>query len=70
QELAARGWVVKEDGAYQLVNSGRTACEEAERVTDRCFFGPWVVLDEAELADLRRLMQALRDNLQSQVAAG
>lgn len=65
QELAARGWLTEEDGAYRLTNTGRAAREEAERVTDRCFFGPWVILNEAELADLRRLMQTLRDNLHS-----
>ena len=62
-ELIARGWVIRQDDAYRLTEAGRAVREEAEATTERYFFTPWACLNEAELAELRRLLTECRAGL-------
>jgi predicted transcriptional regulator len=56
-DLAARGWVVGQDGRYQVTDKGHQLREEAEEATDRYFFVGWDALDENELAELGELLE-------------
>ncbi|RIL10728.1 hypothetical protein DCC79_07130 [bacterium] len=61
-DLAARGWLAADGDAYGLTDAGRALREAAEDATDAHFFGPWP-LGAAEAAEMRGLMEALRDAL-------
>lgn len=63
QELLERGWIEETSGAYQLSVEGKRIRDEAEELTDRYFFAPWVCLNEAEQEDLLNLATQLRDGL-------
>jgi DNA-binding MarR family transcriptional regulator len=61
RDLAAREWVVKENGQYALTEEGRRRRQEAEDETDRLFYAPWVALNDTETDELRGLLARLRD---------
>jgi hypothetical protein len=65
QKLRERDWVAENAGEYQLTAEGKRIREEAEALTDRYFFAPWVCLNEAEQEDLLNLATQLRDRLRS-----
>lgn len=59
QELVRRGWLtIDEDGVCTLTEAGKEERELVERLTDRHFYGAWDVLSQAELDELRGLIQA------------
>jgi len=62
QELAERGWIEDNGGAYQVTAEGKRIRDEAEALTDQYFFAPWSCLNESELEDL--------SNLATQLCAG
>jgi hypothetical protein len=55
QELARRGWIEDNAGAYQVTVEGKRIRDEAEALTDQYFFAPWACLSESELEDLSNL---------------
>jgi hypothetical protein len=63
KELAVRGWIKEDAGAYQLTADGQRIREEAEALTDRYFFAPWACLNEPELEELLSLASQLLDSL-------
>jgi DNA-binding MarR family transcriptional regulator len=65
EELAHRGWVVEEAGAFELSEEGRRVREAAEEATDRHFFVGWAALGEDELDELQDLLARARDNLRA-----
>ena len=60
--LVARGWLAEADGVYRPTDAGRALRQAVEEATDAHFYGPWP-LDDAEAAEMRGLMAALRDAL-------
>jgi hypothetical protein len=70
QELAERGWVDEDSGAYQLTAEGKRLRESAEALTDRYFFAPWSCLNESELEELASLASQLRDGLENPIKKG
>jgi ribosomal protein S19E (S16A) len=69
QELAGRGWVEAGDDGYRLSAVGRQVREAVEAETDRLFYAPWQVLDEAEVGELRNLLERVRDDLMIEAEA-
>jgi predicted transcriptional regulator len=65
QDLAARGWVTEEKGAYELTEEGRRVREEAEEATDRHFFVGWSALNEEELTQLEDLLTRAKAGLEA-----
>jgi DNA-binding MarR family transcriptional regulator len=63
QELADRGWVVEEAGAYKLTEKGRQVRDEAEEATDRYFYAGWSALSKDELAKLADLLTRTKEKL-------
>ncbi len=63
-DLVGRGWAMETPGGYRLTDLGGRLRQEAEDATDGYFYGPWVCLSEAEVANLVGLLTRLRDNLQ------
>ena len=63
QSLVARGWLVKEDGAYAATEKGKELRQEAEDTTDRYFDAAWVSLNEAEVAEIKGLLGKLAEVL-------
>ena len=63
RNLAARGWIEEETGAYKTTAEGGRIRQESEDMTDRLFFIPWSCLNESELDELARLAGQLRDGL-------
>ncbi len=70
QELAERGWVEEDSGAYQLTFEGKRIREDAEALTDRYFFAPWSCLNESELEELASLPSQFRDGLKIPIQKG
>ncbi|MCP5097178.1 MAG: hypothetical protein GY943_16650, partial [Chloroflexi bacterium] len=62
QKVAARGWLVEEDGRFTITNEGKQLRQAVEDETDRLFYAPWP-LNKDELANLQALMEAVRDGL-------
>jgi hypothetical protein len=67
-ELQARGLAVEEGGRFAPSAQGRDLREEAERLTDRYFYGPFAVLSEAEQLELRELLERLSAALRQAVS--
>ena len=63
QSLVARGWLVKEDGAYAATEKGKRLRQEAEDTTDRYFDAAWVSLNEAEIEECKGLLGKLAEML-------
>lgn len=62
-QLVQRGWLSHNPGGeYTTTEAGRAARAKAERLTDTYFFGPWVCLGTAEVAELHTLLVRLRDS--------
>lgn len=64
QKVAERGWLTQEDSKYVVTAEGAQVRTAVEEETDRLFFAPWVTLSDADAAQLKTLMEVLRDNLQ------
>ena len=60
-DLIGRGWVrAASEGAFEVTEVGHQIREEAEAATDRNFYTPWQVLNDAEVTDLKELLTRLR----------
>ncbi len=63
-DLIGRGWVRTasdaEGRAFEVTEAGRKIREEAEVVTDRNFYTPWLVLSAADANDVRDLLTRLK----------
>ncbi|MCP5097184.1 MAG: hypothetical protein GY943_16680, partial [Chloroflexi bacterium] len=62
QKVAARGWLVEEDGRFTITNEGKQLRQAVEDETDRLFYSPWT-LSKDKLSDMQSLMEAARDGL-------
>jgi DNA-binding MarR family transcriptional regulator len=67
-ELVEHGWLKEVNGEYRLNDAGFAVRQAAEDKTDDYYYAAWDVLDEEEVAELQRLLTALRRNLEA--AAG
>lgn len=65
QDLATRGWVIEDSGAYQLTEQGEQVREEAEEATNRYFHAGWSALSEDELAQLQDLLAMANESLKA-----
>jgi predicted transcriptional regulator len=65
RDLAVRGWLVKEAGAFKLTKKGKQVREEAEEATDRYYYVGWSALNEEELGQLENLLTRAKENLQT-----
>jgi DNA-binding MarR family transcriptional regulator len=63
QNLVARGWITKEDGAYAATDEGKKLRQEAEDATDRYFDAAWVSLTETEMEEIKGLLGKLAEVL-------
>ena len=63
RDLIKRGWIEEESGQYQTTTEGQRIRQDAEDLTDRYFFHPWVCLNETEQEDLLSLATQLRAGL-------
>jgi hypothetical protein len=63
-ELVERGWLKREGEEFHFNDAGYAARQAAEQKTDEYFYAPWDVLDEAEIAELQRLLLAFWRNLE------
>jgi hypothetical protein len=68
QDLVARGWIDQDHGACVATEEGRALRREAEDETDRLFYAPWACLSDAEMAELRALLEQARDGARALVA--
>ena len=60
-DLIGRGWVrAAGEDAFEVTEAGRKTREEAEVVTDRNFYTPWLVLSAADANDMRDLLTRLK----------
>ena len=67
-DLAARGWVtINSEGLAELTVAGIEVRESAEKKTDRYFFLPWLVLNQAESEELQLLMASAKEQLEQRV---
>jgi hypothetical protein len=61
--LAERGWIVKDSGAYHATRHGRQLRQAVEDLTDRYFYAPWSALGAAEVMKLHELSEQLLGQL-------
>ena len=61
------GWAEQIDGssAYCITPRGRELREQAEQLTNKYFYAPWLVLIQSEMDELYELLLKLRDQLNS-----
>lgn len=57
RKVAARGWLMAEDGRYTVTAEGEQVREAVEAETDALFFAPWPLKD-VEIEQVRELMAA------------
>ena len=63
-DLVARGWITVNDGGNAVLTAaGSDVRERAEKQTDRYFFRPWLVLNQAESETLWQLMASAQEKL-------
>ena len=63
-ELVDRGWVqAASDETYTLTVTGREVRDMAEAETDRLYYAPWAVLDDAQLTRLAERLTRLKAGL-------
>lgn len=55
-DLVYRGWVTPKNGGYVLTPMGKEIREAAEVTTDRYFYRPWLVLNQADAHELHTLL--------------
>ncbi|MCB8942271.1 MAG: hypothetical protein H6658_00715 [Ardenticatenaceae bacterium] len=61
--IITRGWLTEADGTYHLTDKGTHIRQTAENETNRLFYTPWT-LDDAQLAELKGLMEIVNQALQ------
>lgn len=66
QDLKDRGWIVEQDGRYQVTEEGRQLRQAAEDKTEELFTICCSGLSAEELGELKRLLAELRDALKQQ----
>lgn len=58
EPIVARGWLALDAaGVYTVTDAGQAEREQVERLTERNFYGAWSVLTQAEVDELRGLLQ-------------
>lgn len=61
EELVSRGWIAETGGKYVATEEGKRLRQQAEDVTDRYFDAAWSGLSEAEMEEVRGLLQRLAE---------
>jgi hypothetical protein len=64
QELVARGWIAQEGEGFIATEEGKRLRQEAEDATDRYFDAAWAGLGEAEIKELKGLLERMAEALQ------
>ncbi len=67
EKVAARGWLVAENGRFAVTAEGKQVRQSVEDETNRLFYTPWTLSDD-ELTTLQASMEAIRDNLKPPAA--
>jgi len=63
-DLLQRGWIEPAgENTYRVTETGKQLRQAAEDATDRYFFTPWLVLNEAETNELHDLLTRLEISL-------
>jgi hypothetical protein len=60
-----KGWSKAVDGGYQVTEEGKKVRQDAEDQTDRYYYAAWDALSANEVAELGKLLTALRDQLKA-----
>jgi DNA-binding MarR family transcriptional regulator len=60
-ELAARGWVARENGRFVITENGKKIRQESEDTTDRMYAAPFEALGEADSTELKTLLVKLAE---------
>jgi hypothetical protein len=63
QDLTRRGWLEAVDGKYHVTDVGKQVRQAAEDRTDTYFYKPWDEALGSERAELRALLESLRDKI-------
>lgn len=61
EELASRGWIAETEGKYVATEEGKVLRQQAEETTNRYFDAAWSGLSEAEMEEVRGLMERLAE---------
>jgi DNA-binding MarR family transcriptional regulator len=63
EELVSRGWIAEAEGKYIATEEGKVLRRQAEDATDRCFDAAWSGLSEAEMEEVRGLLERLAESV-------
>jgi hypothetical protein len=61
EELVSRGWIAEAEGKYIATEEGKVLRQQAEDATDRYFDAAWSRLSEAEVEEVRGLLEGLAE---------
>ena len=61
EALVTRGWAAREDGKYILTEAGEKTRQKAEDRTDEYFAKPFTILSEAQVEELKDLLEKLAE---------
>jgi hypothetical protein len=59
--LVSRGWIAEAEGKYIATEEGKVLRQQAEDATDRYFDAAWSRLSEAEVEEVRGLLEGLAE---------
>ena len=62
-DLVYRDWIMPQNGGYVLTKLGKEVREAAELQTDRYFYRPWLVLNQADADELHKLLAETNSQL-------
>ena len=65
EDLTARNWITQINGKYEPTAEGLRVLAEVARSMTQYFFEPWESMDQAEIDQLKILMEALLKGLKS-----
>lgn len=63
EDLESKGWIVAEGDQYVATDEGKRIRQEVENKTDELFYAPLNIFDEAELVELKGLMEKMAEVL-------
>jgi hypothetical protein len=66
-ELQQRSWLQPGTNGYEVTGAGRQIRQQAEQLTERYFFAPWLSLTNDELTEVRDLTSRLAAHLEALV---
>ena len=61
EELVSLGWIAEAEGKYIATEEGKVLRQQAEDATDRYFDAAWSGVSEAEVEEVRGLLEGLAE---------